>query len=252
MADTQKISSSELWRKIPPEEKLDLMARAHGKGALTSFIIFVVSSTLAIGLQVPWIMWGSLVAAPFIFQAAAGKDWKDSRPRIMLEYLAARSAARRYAYVANAQQLEPNFIFRGVLEEQFDDKHLHEALKKVVENNQQTEVWVSLFEDALIMMSERKGGAKLEFAHVFNDKLRVNAFSPDGESDYSQHRIVQVVSEENPKLTRRFHLTSRHAAALIVFEKRINFLIEEAKKRKENGGLSFDPDDATAEGLNGQ
>lgn len=199
------------------------MARAQAKGVWACLITFVVGSTLAVGLQMSWIMWGSLILSPFVFQFAAGKAWRGLRPMAMLEYLGARAAARRYAFTAHSKDLSLNFVFRAVMEEQFDesdeDRELKE-LEQVIQNNRQIEVWVALFTDAIVLMSEQAGGAKCEFAHLLNDKVEFEGVSSD-EGEYSKHREVYINwTDKRLGTSSRIKLTSNYPACLVVFEKR--------------------------------
>jgi len=225
----EKIDSEELWRQIPPEEKLELMSKAHAKGIFDAVIAIIVASTIAVGLQLGWMMWASLLAAPFIFQFSTGRAWRGSKPRIILQYLAARSAARRYAFTHNAKDLGLNFMCKGHLEEQFDEDHAQEALEAAVQNTKDAEVWIALFNDALIMIEEGRGGANLRFAHLINNKLEVNGLSKGNSGEYSNDREVYLSYSHKREGNKRFKLTSKHAAALLVLEKKVNYLLENKK-----------------------
>ena len=224
------INNTEVWRQIPPEEKFELMARAQASGILAAIITIVIASTIAVGLRLTWVMWGSLVMSPFIFQFAAGKKWRSIRPVVMLEYLAVRSAARRYAFTANAKDLAVALIFRGRVEKLFGEDRIQEALEAAIEKTKEAEVWVTLFNDAVVMMSERVGGAKLEFACTLGDKLTVEGVAKEGKGDYSADKEIYLTYHGKEKEgDRRLKLTSRHPAALVVFEKKIKALTEQVK-----------------------
>ena len=211
--------SSEVWRQIPPEEKLKVMNKAHAAGVLASVICIIVLSTIAVGLQQSWLIWGSVVCAPFVFQFASGKRWRHLRPKIMLEYLAARSAARRFAYAAGCKDMRVLLIFKGDLEAVFDAEHRTEELEAEISDHKMTPVWVALFSDCVVMMSERAGGAELEFGYLLNEKMRLDGQSPDGEGDYSSRRVINFQCQDRNREDRRYRLTSDFPAALVVFEK---------------------------------
>ena len=191
------LESSDLWRQIPPEEKFDIMARAHACGITWAVVTIIVASTMAIGLQLNWMLWASFVTAPMIFQFAAGKAWRDIKPCIMLEYLAARSAARRYAYTSKAESLDIELIFRGRIERLFDQENIQEALDAKIENRTESEVWIVLFNDAVVMMSEQPGGAVAEFAHLVNDRMILEASALDGKGDTSDNLTRMFVNYAN-------------------------------------------------------
>jgi hypothetical protein len=222
------IESTEIWRQIPPEEKFELMSRAHAKGVTAAVITIIICSTIAVGLQLGWVMWASFAICPFVFQFAAGKEWRGLRPRIMLEYLAARSAARRYAFTANGKDLSLSFMFRGHFERLFDEDRAQEALEAAIEKTKEAEVWVALFADSIILMSEQPGGARLEFSSLLSpDRIQVTANSSDNK-DYSSYKELVLASlHKNDR--RKVKLTSKYPAALIVFEKKLKTLIEAQK-----------------------
>jgi len=230
-----KVDALEMWRLIPPEEKFQLMARAQAKGVLSCLTAIIVCCTLAIGLQLSWLMWAAFLACPFIFQFAAGKAWKHLRPMVMLEYLAARSAARRYAFATNAKDLTLVLIFRGKLERVFEgEEGAIAALEATIEDNRELECWVALFTDAVVLMSEKPGGAQVEFAHLLNESLNSEGVSPSDKGDYSDDREVYLsyMDRRSNKL-QKIKLTSHFPASLVVFEKKLVTLRSEWHTRQE-------------------
>ncbi len=211
--------SSEVWRQIPPEEKLAMMNNAHATGVLATVISLIILCTIAVGLNLSWLMWGSFMTAPFVFQFASGKRWRALRPKTMLEYMAAKSAARRFAYAAGSKDMRVVLMFRGTLETVFDDDHRTEELEAQIADHKQAEVWIALFADCIIMMSERPGGAELSFGYLLNDRIRIEGRSPDGEGEYSSRRAVYFSCVDKLKEERHYVLTSQFPAALVVFEK---------------------------------
>lgn len=219
----ERIDARELWRFIPPEEKIDLLNRAHGQGTLAALISIAVASTCAVGLQLTWLLWGSILVAPLIFQFTAGRAWRDLKPRLMLEYLAARSCARRLAFVQNSRCLTAELIFRGTATEYFEESEIQEALEASFQNQQEEQVWVALFSDVVVVMVERLGGARLKFACTVDDKLEIKNESPSGQGDYSVDKVIYLSFTEKTGLKRTISLTSRHPASLIVFEKKLRY-----------------------------
>jgi len=242
----QQKPQQDIWRVIPPEEKLDAMSRAHAAGVFACLIGLIITGTMAVSLKLSWLFWGCLVAVPFIFQFAAGKAWRGLRPRIMLEYLAARSAARRYAFTHNAKDLSLVMMFRGHLETEFGEDEIQEQLEASVESNLEAAVWIALFNDAVVMISERVGGARCNYAHIVNDKLNVQGSSDEGKSAYSSNRQVRLVKSDTRGMgAKRCKITSKHPAALVVFEKKLQALIAASVK----GEAALIASAAAAEGL---
>jgi 6-pyruvoyl-tetrahydropterin synthase len=225
----------EVWRQIPPEEKLEMMARAHAKGLTTSLGVILLGSTCAIAFQEVSLMWGTILVSPIIFQMSASKAWRGLKPVKILRYLAARSAARRYAYTAQSSDLTMDLIFQGAIEEVIDESNAEEVLEAAARNVKATEAWITLFKDTVVVMSEKTGGAKSELVAPIDHKLLVDSNSLDGQ-DYSTSKEVYLttvipgldtLAEEDTRT--RYKLTSASPGALVVFEKK---LLELKKKRE--------------------
>jgi hypothetical protein len=215
-------SGDDIWRSVPPEEKFEAMAQAQAYGVVSASIVVLICSTIAVGLKLKWLMWGSLICSPFIFQFGAGKKWRDVKPRVMLEYLGARSAARRFAFSARGKNLSCKFMFRGKIEQIFPESAVQEALEAMIDNTNEAQVWVALFGDSLVLLQENIGGAEARFAQLIDDKLSVESRALDNKGDYSSNKEI-ILKASNRARTKvdTFRLTSPYPAALIVFEKKL-------------------------------
>lgn len=218
----------DIWRTIPPEEKLECLARAQSHGVQSVAVLVIMGGTIAVALQLPWIFWCALILIPFIFQFSSGKAWRGIRPRLMLEFLAARSAARRYAFTNRARDLGLQVILRGEMSRISDADPRTAALEAAADSNSQAAVWIALFNDTIVLMSERSGGAKLEFATPINDRLSVEARSPKGDNSpyHNNSAVILTYFDRHANEQRQLQLTSRYPAALAVFEKRLQSSIE--------------------------
>ncbi len=203
------------------------MARAQSRGVAASLVILVITGTVAVGLRMPWVFWAAFVTIPFAFQFASARAWRHLKPRTMLDYLAARSAARRYAYGAQAKDLTVDLMFKGTLQRDFAALGESEELDARIEDRDRVAVWVSIFADTIVMMSERSGGAKLEMIHSILERIEV---TPEGfdDSDSGSRRLVIDVEVRKGEIERWF-LTSAYPAALLVCERRIKRAVEENK-----------------------
>jgi hypothetical protein len=85
----------DVWQKIPPEEKRHVVTEAQTSGISTVAILVMFSAAIAIGLRQPWYFWGSFALVPFLFQVASAKAWHIGKPRVIVEYTAARATAAR-------------------------------------------------------------------------------------------------------------------------------------------------------------
>ena len=228
------IEFPDLWRQIPPEEKLEVMSRAHARGFLSALVTVILGATLAVGFHANWLLWSAFLISIFVFQFAAGRAWRTLRPIMLLEYLAARSATRRYAFTANSKELSVVQIFRGFLEEQFDQDQAEDALNAAIENAREAAVWVALFRDAVVMIAECPGGASLKLGHVLDDKLEVTARSVDGKEYSTKRELIFQFKDRQYKTSRRFALRSKYSAALAVFEKRVLAFQQEQRAKAAN------------------
>jgi hypothetical protein len=228
-----------VWRQIPPEEKLILVSTAHARGVAWALGVITVAAIVSVGLHMNWIFWGGLALSPLIFQFVTGKTWRDLRPRMILEYLAARSAARRYAFSANSKDLNLVLLFRGTLEETLQNLDETQAYLESLNEVARVPVWVALFNDAVVLMSEEPGGAQARFASVLDDKFRLESEPQDGRSDYSRRMAIYLGYNRGQSGDRRVKLTSNFPAAMVVFEKKTRQLQAEVLERLERDRQAF-------------
>jgi hypothetical protein len=151
----------------------------------------------------------------------------------MLEYLAARSAARRFAFTAKAKDLSLKLMFRGYVSEVFDDDAVQEKLEASISANKESAVWIALFGDAVVLISERAGGATADFAQPLTEKLGIQVRNPESaKSAYTAGKEVILSYHSRLLGHRRVRVTSRYPAAMVVFEKGIAQQMKEAQKRR--------------------
>ena len=205
------VDTNEIWRQIPPEEKISAMAKAHSAGFMSGAITVITCSTLAVGFKVVWLMWASILISPIIFQFASSKAWRDLRPRMMLEYLAARSAARRHAFNIGGKTLDLSLMFKGKLEEIFEDEQ--ENIQAKIDGRQTKKVWVALFHDSFVMMTERVGGAELRFGHIIDEKFSFVTNEEDV-GDYSSDKVLEFTSRGRDWTGQTFRLTSSQPCSI--------------------------------------
>jgi hypothetical protein len=148
------------------------------------------------------------------------------KSRLLLKYLAARSASRRYAFNIHSRDLEILLLFRAILhKERFSLSNAVSFQEEAVDNLEHLPVWVALFDDAVVIMSERSGGAKAEFLHLIDSNLRVKGVSPEGQGDYSAERSLELISTAETRFSGKYLLSSDTPAALVVFEKKLSSLL---------------------------
>lgn len=246
---SQAIDGKELWRQVPPEEKLELLSKAHTSGVMAMLGLIVCGATMAVGLRQEWFLWGPLIASPLIFQVAAGRKWRALRPRVMLEYLAARSAARRFAFTAKSKDLSLKLMFRGYVSDVFEEDQVQEKLEAAISTTREAAVWVALFGDAVVLISERTGGATAEFAQPLTERLGIEVRNPDSaKSDYTAGKEVILSYHSRLLGHRKVRVTSKYPAAMVVFEKGLAQQMRIAHQRRvEDEAIVALPDGSSQE-----
>lgn len=243
----------EIWRLVPPEEKFEMMAHAQARGVFAASVNIIIMCTIAVGLKLGWLMWFGFIICPFVFQFAAGKAWRNVRPRTLLEYLAARSASRRFAFTVRSKELMPQIMFKGTLEKLYDQDHVQEAMEAIISNNKESQVWVTLFGDAITMIQEYPGGATVKFAALIDKKMTISSLSEE-DDDYNGKKVLKLSHTDKDGNKSDYILKSKYPAALVVFEKKAiniqskaieHFEIPEIIKNKiQTPNKSSDEDDA--------
>jgi hypothetical protein len=216
------INHQEFWGRIPPEEKLLILHQAQAGGAISAALIVLAASGLAIGFQSPWAFWGSLIISPVVYKTITKGRFNKYKSNLMLLYLAARAAVRRYAYKYNAADLTVMLLFRGLLVKGTETSSYNEREEVI----SPLEVWIALFRDTVVVIGEGAGGARLYLAHNLERGLTVHGQSPEGEGEYSTSRVVTLRSERYSSF---YRLTSDTPGALVVFEKKLAAILREVR-----------------------
>lgn len=190
--------SDSYWRLVPPEEKLEILFESQGKGivATTMFVFFGI--ILSVGYYFPWLILASLFFAPIVYKSSSNRVWNRLKAEKLIYYLAARSALRRFAYSFGAKDLEPKIIIKAELEEFFDDRPIFETKMPVV---------AALFEEVVIVIQERPGGAILRFGSLLGPKLMV----------YSDRDKIILKKKLLDQERFEYCLTSKYPVALKAF-----------------------------------
>lgn len=223
-------SVDDAWNTVALEERLDLLSRAHAHGIMAGLASFALLGTIAYGFDQIYVLAGGFVAAFFMVPMFTSYSWRRGKPALILAYLAARTVSRRYAYGHNLSDLDIVLIYRGVMREIFSDRVAEEMTRQrqdvdfdAPENIGYKNVWICLLRGAIVILSERSGGAKLEFiAPVTNEVEVQKAPAEEGLSDGAV--IVEGVQMSKG---RRIILDSTSSGAQYVFERQLQRLIAE-------------------------
>lgn len=235
MAISTSLSIKDAWNVVPVDERLELLARAQAEGLLAGGACLLMMGAIGYGFDIIWILAGGAVGAILVFPLFSSYSWRRTKPKAILEYLAARSVARRYAYEARCGDFDVVLMFKGLLERMYateEEKHLAKQRSDLGEASHfddAKEVWIVLMRGALAILSERYGGAKLEFLSPIAPEMMTRKAKA---TDPVSEKAVIVVAA-GAKAGQTIALTSKYPASLYVFEKQLVRLVEESVIKKQ-------------------
>lgn len=228
----------DIWGRIPPEERLEVLANAQAKGVQAALLLLLMAFSVALGFKLPWIFFGSLLLVPFAFQIMCSKAWYMAKAIPLLEYSAALATARLFALNSGARTYEPALMFRAELQPRVEGSDLDGADEALLEQPSAKPVWVSLFPDTMVIVAEAANGARLELAHSLFENFSITAEGFD-ESDEAGSKRLTIQVESQLGAVSRWNLDSRHPATLLACERRTKAYIarhqrdiEEQKQRE--------------------
>lgn len=223
-----------LWQKITPEEKIDALNKAHTAGIFACIVAIFIAASMSIGLQIKFIFWGAILCTPLIFQFFSSRSWRNLKPSLILQYLAVRSVVRRFAFLEQAKNLEPEIIFQGIVREEPANEVDLEGISQVIHNNTPFTAWIALFSDTIIIFKESIGGGELVFSSPINEKLvfecenlnqdEVNELEGE-KKDYFAEKEITLQYVDKRSTSNVIKLRSKQKASLIVFERKLRYII---------------------------
>lgn len=226
------LSIDDAWNAVALEERLELLSRSHADGILAGVACFALLGSIAYGFDEIYILAGGFIAAFFIVPLFMSYSWRRGKPALILAYLAVRTVARRYAYGYNMTDLDIILIYRGTMKEIYQNREEEEMIRQrqsvdfdSAGDGETKSVWICLLRGAIVLLSERDGGAKLEFIAPITNELEMRKPRPD-ESDAENALLIEGL---NMSKGRTIILESRSLGAQYVFEKQLGRLIAEFK-----------------------
>jgi hypothetical protein len=229
----KSLSIDRAWNGVALEERISLISKAQAEGLSAAVTFSALIGSIAYGFDAIWLFFGGIIASIVIIPLFSSYSWRRSKPEAILKQLAVRSMSRRYAFGIGVPELDISLIFRGYLQEVFDSEE-DEILKRSnevidIESAPQEEraVWIALLKGAVVILSERAGGAKLEFITALTSEVR--CFDADEAKDGM--RVVTVTGGGNHK-GRKVNLWTPYPGALYVFERQLNHFVAENKNTR--------------------
>lgn len=234
----------ELWPKVPEEERLQLLAYTKSKALENCALLTVIGGSTAIGLQMPGILLAVLVTLPILYQVVAARLWLEVKPRTLIQYFVASLTASRFAQSLNSSDPSVKLIFKGSLQPVPLDDDVPPETQELFAEELESEVapprdvWISLFPDSLVMISESDAGARLEFGHSTLNDFAVALDTPeDTEPTQKESRLlIQTTSED--AVTGRWVLSSPYPSMLVACERKIRFFAERSSSATSEPGTA--------------
>lgn len=227
------LSIRNAWNAVAVEERIELVSRAQAEGIMAAGCFIILMGAIGYGFDQIWVLASGALCSLLIMPLFSSYAWRRLKPEMILKYLAVRSVARRYAYGYKITSYDVILTFRGELEQRYrtkDEQVAAEQSQKVdffdSDSKKARDVWICLMRGGLVVMSERLGGAKLEFITPID--LDVICREPLPEDEAPEDSAV-IIGEKGRKVI----ITSRYPGALYVFRKQFPRLIEEFKAKEK-------------------
>lgn len=220
------ISIQNAWNAVTLEERLELVSRCKAVGIISGVGFILLTGSISYGFDQIWLLPAALAGAFLVGPLFSSYKWRNGKPELILNYLAARSVARRYALGLNFSDIDIVLIFKAEIRQIFaseEEKQIYmqnrSEANKVDEWNP---VWICLMRGGTIALREDRGGAKLQFF----TPITAETSSKIEELDASHAKMVLIEGSGVSKGV-NIQMRSQHPGALYVFEKRLHALIEE-------------------------
>lgn len=234
MAQTGDINLAleQIWQKMPDEERVLMLAQAKASGIEACAIFSMLAAAVSLSLHIPWMLIAAACCLPLMYQVMSRRAWMHIKPITVVQYFLASISTQFFAESLRSKNPSLKLIFRGLLHpvplegknSDSEDGELEHAESIPTSKD----VWVSLFPDSLVMISEGESGADLIFGHSTLHDFEVEVDSPeDARGSRLATRLLIQTSKDN-QVTSRWILTSPHTETLLACERSIRFFNQRA------------------------
>lgn len=232
---TYSLVIEDIWNSVALEERIELISKSQASGIIAATISIFVVSSIGYGLDNIWFLLVALASGFFVFPLFSSQTWRNGKPSLILAYLAVRTVARRYAHGFNLPNIDIVLIYKGTFEEVFASREEHELYlqsQSISYDNSENmsskkDVWIILLKSGILLLSEKRGGARLEF---------VTPIQSDSILEYDQNSKNPSYKIEGSGINkgRAVILESKYKAAHYVFLKRFQAIVAEATRTQDS------------------
>jgi len=234
MARSAALSEENAWNSVALEERLELVSKCQADGLIAALGFTFMMGAVAYGFDKIYLLLGSVFGALIIMPMFSSYSWRKGKPALILNYLAARSMARRYGYTSNISELDVVLIFKGETSQEFLNEaeqldHLIGKHEDIDEGQQpKVPVWVCLLRGGVVLLAESQGGAKLLYSSPIGTEMVCATVRDEEGNPTGEISIVGIAHAKGKKVT----ISSRFPAAFYVFERQLQRLIFESPDPK--------------------
>ena len=240
MAKSSALSIDDAWNSVALEERLELVTNCQARGIAAALCFGLYMSAISYGFDQIMLLGFAAAGSLLVFPVYAAKKWREQKPVLIMKYLAAHTVCRRYAYGLKFSSYNLVLLFRAELNEEFvsmeeQNRYLKQRsieLGQEILEYEPIAVWVALLRGGVVMISEQRGGAKLEYASTISG---INEAALEEDPQRLGTKLVRMSSSGLAR-NRKISLTSRYPGVLYVFErqlKRLNVEHKSAEARDE-------------------
>ena len=228
----KSLAPSDIWQSVSLEERLELISKSHASGFLASVVTLFLVGSIAYGLNEIWLLAAAVASAFFSFPLFSSHTWRTGKPSLMLAYLAVRTVARRYAYAFSIVNTDIVLIYKGEIKELFsstNEEELHKQKQSVDFESLPQEfkpVWIVLMFGGVVFLSEKVGGAKLEYLTPILGDTKISEYK----ENLSYNEMGCILEGSGVSKGKSIVIKSKYKGAQYVFTKRVEELIFEAVK----------------------
>lgn len=219
------INLKNAWNSVALEERLELLNSAKAHGIIAASASFFFIGAVAYGFDKVWLLVAASCSAFIVMPLFTNHSWRQGKSKLILSYLAARSIARKHAHNQRLDHLEILLLFRGKVHPQYasEEEAIIARQTSDVEiegsNASGKDVWICLFKGGIVALSERRGGARVEFLCGITPNFSIKK----GAVKELPPSALLVTTGDGKKVA----FSSSYPGALLVFEKQLTKLIAE-------------------------
>lgn len=229
------LSVENAWNAVALEERLELVSQAKAEGVFAAFVFMLMMGAVGYGFDNILLLPISLLLCFMVVPLFASFAWRREKPKLILSYLAVRSIARRYAFGYRLHNFDVVLIFKGTRVLRYSSRDEEEFARQQqtvdfnTQVNDQAEVWIVLMRGGLVLLSERPGGAKLEYITPINADSRISKPSVQDEA-LDGSLLIQGAGNYRGK---DVLISSPYSGAMYVFERQFSRLLSERQADRE-------------------